>query len=32
VKKFQIEVVDMNNGHVYWDVQIIGMVSGFEEI
>ena len=31
MNKFQIEVVDINNVHVYWDVQIIGMVSGFGE-
>jgi hypothetical protein len=32
VNKFQIEVVDLNNVRVNWDVQIIGMVSGYEEI
>ena len=31
MNKFQIEVVDINNVYVYWDVQIIGMVSGFVE-
>jgi hypothetical protein len=24
--------VELNNVHVNWDVQIIGMVSGYEEI